>query len=42
MNAIALRRAIPPFVLWVPHANSEVVFPEVDDGVKIVDEMLTG
>ena len=31
----------PPFIGWALHASHEVASPNVDNGVEIIDEMLT-
>jgi len=33
---------IPPFVGRISHSSGEVVCPKIDDGMEVVDEMLTG
>ena len=49
LNVIALSRTqlphpivIPPTVGRIPHTSGEVACPEVDDGVKVINETLTG
>jgi len=32
---------IPPIVGWIPHAGGEVTTTEVNDGVKVIGEVLT-
>jgi len=33
---------IPPFVRRISHSSGEVVCPKIDDGMEVVDEVLTG